>query len=168
MIGNKWFCEPDDERESWCFLVLEFEDRSKKLKIPGWKIGYGNPEKMVRKLEKTDCKEEEILESLLGEIHYCRRQGIPVITTEKEEILALRTRLFLGKEETSLQKVELLNIEQLLKEHFLVSELSSDLSKLAERLGIEKESSGRVELLRDIFLKIGPLLPEDKLPKVIG
>ncbi|KXB07755.1 hypothetical protein AKJ51_00130 [candidate division MSBL1 archaeon SCGC-AAA382A20] len=167
MIENKWFCEPDDERESWCFLVPELNTEREECRITGLEVGYGNPKKMVRKLEKTDCKEEEILEKLLGEICYCRKRGIPIITAAKKEILTLRTRLLLGKEKTSLQKVELLNIEQLLKEHFLVSKLSSNLSKLAEKLGIGKESSGRVDLLREIYLRIGTLLPENKLPKVI-
>lgn len=167
MIGNKWFCQPDDKREAWCFLTLERDGESEGCAIRGWKVGYGNAKKMVRKSEKTACREKTALKSLLREVYHCKKQNIPIIT-RKEEAQILRTRLFfLGKEDVNLQNVEFLYMKELLKRHFVSSEIPSSIEGLAKRISIERKNSDKVELLRKIFLRILPLLPEESLG-VIG
>lgn len=65
MLGNKWFCESDDERKSWCFLLVELNGGNAGCEIAGWQIGYGNPKKMVKTVEKSGGGEEETIKTLV-------------------------------------------------------------------------------------------------------
>ncbi|KXB08200.1 hypothetical protein AKJ58_00600 [candidate division MSBL1 archaeon SCGC-AAA385D11] len=170
MIDNKWFCEPNDERESWCFLILEQRNSEGDGSITGWQIGYGNPKKMTRTLSSSGSSEEEIIQGLLDEIYYCRREGILMITAERDSVPALRTHiLLLGMEEASFRGVEYVCIDRLLEEHFLgLGDLDGSsgrsILELGERIGIVEDCE-ETELLRRIFLRIGPLLPKSFPPR---
>ncbi len=173
MIGNRWFCEPDDERESWCFLVLN-RGNPESSSITGWHVGYGNPKKTTRTLSSSPSSEEEIIRELLEEIYHCRREGILVITVKRETMPALRSRvLLLGLEGVSLRGVKHVCIEELLDEYFLDlggpdSFNISGLSGLGERIGVKTDGLGETEMAREVFLRIGPLLPEGRQPKVVS
>lgn len=170
MIGNRWLCEPDDERESWCFLTLEREDSAGKGDaFAGWEISYGNPRKIVRSLN-SESNEKESLQDLSNELHYCRSEGITVFNFRENALPALRTHLLLNDiGVVSLRGIENIPIERLLKENFHNLELNpsknglDSIPRLCETVSIQTENFSNTELLWKVLLKIGPLLPEDSL-----
>lgn len=165
MIGNRWFCQPDDERESWCFMVLELKQEDNGF-LAGWEISYGNPKRTVRTLENAGSNEVEILRELVKEINYCRRKQIPVITLRDDIIPKIRTRiLYSTLEEASFQGLENISIESLLRENFVGADLRNrqSVKGLCEELKIETANRSETELLREAFLRIGPLVPRDSL-----
>lgn len=163
MIDNKWFCEPDDQRDSWCFLVLQLEERD--FVINGWEIGYGNPRKLIRIISSSKSSEKEIIKELLQEIYYCRRKGIQVITFGTDVLPVLRTRIILlDLKDVSLRGVKHICIEKIIKEYFLLYGFNTSISnmlEIARKMNIEMKDLSRVELLHNLFLRIGPMLPDE-------
>lgn len=158
MIDNKWFCELNEQRESWCLLILQVNDH---FAINGWEIGYGNPSKLVRIIGNSKSNEKKIIKELLQEIYYCRREGISLITFKANALKILRTRIVLFNiEDVCLRGLNYICVEQLLKEYFLSSTLnSSDMPELVKKMSIETSGSSQVQLLWSLFLRIGPMLP---------
>lgn len=167
MIGGKWFSKPDDERESWCFLILRLDssegDREKS--IIGWQAGYGNPRKITRILNDDGSDEMETVKKLLAEMQSCRRGGVTLITLDAEFLPALRTcALLLGLNGAGLQAVRHLCVKELLEKYFLGVRLG-DLSGARAILklidpSIETDDLQEVQVLWRLFLAIGPLLPK--------
>lgn len=158
MIDNKWFCEPNEQRESWCFLFLQMNDR---CIICRWEVGYGNPTMLVRKVTNRKSREREIIKELLRELYYCREESITLITYGHDVLSMLRTRIILlDIEDTSLHGVKHISIEKLLEEYFLLDVIkSSTMLELASKMNIRQDESNKVQLLWHIFLRIGPMLP---------
>lgn len=158
MIDNKWFCEPNDQRESWCLLILQVNDH---FAINGWEIGYGNPKMLLRIISNNKSREREIIKELLRDLYYCRREGIVLITFRDDVLPMLRTRIILlNIEDVCLRGLNYICIEQLLKEYFLSGTLnSSDMPELVKKMSIETSGSSQVQLLWSLFLRIGPMLP---------
>jgi len=158
MIDNKWFCEPNDQRESWCFLFLQMNDH---CIICRWEVGYGNPTMFVRKVTNRKSREREIIKELLRELYCCRKEGITLITYRYDVLSMLRTRIILlNIEDVCLRGLNYICIEQLLKEYFLSGTLNlSDMPELVKKMNIETSGSSQVQLLWSLFLRIGPMLP---------
>lgn len=157
MIDNKWFCEPDDQRESWCFLFLKV---SKHNIIESWEIGYGNPTTLVRTLVNHKSKEKEIIKELLRELYYCRKKDVILITYSLDVLPILRTRIILlNIEDASLYRIKHVSVERLLSDYFLPEIMNSSLSDLVKRMGIEVKNPCQVDLLRHLLIQIGTLLP---------
>lgn len=166
MIGSKWFHEPDDERESWCFLTLE-QDCSANSSIIGWRMGYGNLVKMVRTLENEGSDEREVILELLEEFSYCRRENITLITDGSDVLQRLRTRILASNvPSVSLKGIRQISIESVLENYFEGVNSLKDLASLGVNIELREENKldGRTtknpKLLWRIFLKIGPLLPK--------
>jgi len=163
MIDNKWFCEPDELRESWCFLILYQKDQKDDFVISGWEIEYGNSSRIIRKIYNSKNNEEGIINELLEEIHYCRKKRITIITFGFDVIPAIRTRIsILDLKEVSLRGIRNIALEKLISENFLFfnSNKSPSIEMIAKKMNIESDCFSNVELLRNIFLRIGPLLQE--------
>ncbi|KXB04361.1 hypothetical protein AKJ48_02825, partial [candidate division MSBL1 archaeon SCGC-AAA261O19] len=144
-------------------MVVELNGGNAGREIAGWQIGYGNPKKMVKTVEKSGAGEEETIKTLVEEISRCEKVGAPVITPGRRGTQALRTRLLLlGEKNTPLRRVGFVHVQGLLEEHFLDSELPRipdvGLSEAAERMGVGEKGAEKVELLRKIFLRVGSLI----------
>lgn len=166
VIGNKWYCKPDDERKSWGFLSLEKKESGKSKIITGWEIGYGNPQKMVQTLSSENSDEDVVLKRLLDELSFCRRNRI-LLTTFDPILPCLRTRVLkLGLSEVSLRGIKHICIKKTLEEYFSGLVKCGGLWELSSSLGLVKSKDnggsrlGDLELLRRLLLAIGPLLPE--------
>jgi len=148
MIDNKWFCEPDEQRECWCFLFPQLKDNSV---IDGWEIGYGNPSKLTRKIKNKKQNEEQMIRELLCELYHCRKKCITLITYAYDVLLILRTRIILlNIKDACFHGIKHICIEKLLEEYFLCNIIKSSTMI---------ESSNQAEVLWNLFLKIGPMFP---------
>ena len=161
MIDNKWFCEPNDLRESWCFLSLDVKDGDEDFAISSWEIGYASPAKLLRKINCDESDEDKIIGKLLDEIYYCRKNRIKIITYGKNVVPLLRTRIVvLGLCELSLHGVDFICIEDLLSKYFLFDAENQNRGSLPDFLKkIGAVNGNEVEMLRRLFQKIGLLLP---------
>lgn len=161
MIDNKWFCEPNDLRESWCFLSLDVGGWNEGSVITSWEIGYANPAKLIRKINCDESSENKVIGKLLNEIFYCRKNGIKIITYGNNVVPALRTRiLVLGLAEVGLHGMDLICIEDLLSKFFLFDDNSltgGPTSGVLKKIGVADGSGA--ELLWRLFQKICPLIP---------
>ena len=163
MIDNKWFCEPDDQRECWCFLILK---RNNQSVIDGWEMGYGNPSKLTRMIKNKEQTEEKIIYELLHELYRCKRETITILTYRKDDYPILRTRIALrGIREVYLCGMKHICIEKVMEEYFLF-DISENISiyELADKLKIAEENRNTVKLLWKLFLTMGPLLPIGVIP----
>ena len=146
MIDNKWFCEPDELREIWCFLNLHVNDKDI---IEGWEIGYGNPIVMMRKINHRKTNEKDIIKELLIQLYNCRKENILLITYTNNVLPILRTRiLFLDIKEASLYGIKHISVEEILYTYFLYD---------ANQELIDKNK--KITFLWKLLLRIGPLLP---------
>ena len=162
MIDNKWFCEPNDARESWCFLSLKVNKKDVDDVISGWEICYGNPNRVTRMATDTPSNEKEVIKGLIHEIYYCRKKDIDIITFGNTVIPLLRTRIvFHGISDVSLRSVKFLSIKKILQDYFFIvgEDASKSVYDFAWEMNIEEGDMAETELLRDVFLKIGALLP---------
>ena len=155
MIDNKWFCEPNEQRESWCFLFLKVNH----FVIDGWEVGYGNPTMLVRKVANRKSRERELIKELLQELYHCRRENIMLITYAYSALPTLRTRIILlNLKDACLHGIKYISIEKLLEEYFLLLN-STNISELVRKMNIEMEGSSQAKLLWNLFMRIGPMLP---------
>lgn len=168
MIENRWFCEPDDERESWGFFSLERKESGEAETVTGWKIGYGNPEKMVRKVSNKRSDEREVLKELAKELSYCRQNQVLFVTYEPT-LPVIRTRtVILGLKEVGLRGIKHMCLEKVLERYFSGLPGRGDLRQISDLLGLielgEERSSEpeQLELLRRVLLAVGPLLPKKR------
>ena len=164
MIENKWFCEPDDQRECWCFLILHMDYNEEDFNITGWEIGYSNPRKIVRKIKNSKSNEKQIIKELLHELYYCRKNRIILITFGVDVFPAIRTRIILmDLKDASLRRIKYISVEKLIAEYFLFyifNSTATALPMIIKRMNIANEKSSDVEMLWKIFLRIGPVLPD--------
>ena len=157
MIDSKWFCEPNDYRESWCFLKIYQTQIKNESIISGWELGYGNPNQLTRIIKNENIDEKEIIRALFKEIFFCRKNKIKLITYE-QSIPLLRSRvLFLKMQEISLKGISFICILNLLKQYFSINDM---LFQLAGKMKIKIKGIKEIEIIRNIFIRIGPLLPE--------
>lgn len=164
MIENKWFCEPNDQRECWSFLILRLDNQDRNFEIIGWDIVYANPRKLIRKLKNKKNGEKEIVNELLHEIYYCRKNNITLITFREDIIPIIRTRiLLLNLNDASLRGIKYFSMEKLLKKYFLFYMSNTSTTRpsvIINKMNVSNEKLSDVEMLWKIFLKIGPLLPD--------
>lgn len=162
MIENKWFCEPNDIRESWCFLSLKVNKKDVDDVISEWEICYGNPNQVTRMVTDTPSNEKELIKRLIQEIYYCRKKDIMIITFSNTVLPLLRTRIvFHGIDNISLRNVKFLSIKKILQDYFFIvrKDAIKSVYDFAWEMNIEEGDMSETELLRDVFLKIGALLP---------
>ena len=164
MIDNKWFCEPNDQREIWCFLSLQTENLEGQSIIAGWQIGYGNSNTVSRMINADSGNENDVLAGLFSEIYYCRRQGIRMVTYEENLLPILRTHAVQAAlSDASLRGLHAICIENLLHTYFELGEVDTSddgLLELCRKMGIADNGSTKVGLLHEILVRIGPLLPQ--------
>jgi len=164
MIDNKWFCEPNDQRETWCFLSLQTENIDRQSIITGWQIGYGNPNTVNRVINADSSSANDILAGLFSEIYYCRRQGIKLVTYEENLLPILRTHAIkVALSDASLRGLHAICIENLLHTYFKLGEFDTSddgLLELCGKMGIASNVETQVELFQKILVRIGPLLPQ--------
>lgn len=123
MIGCEWLYKPDDDREDWCFLIIDIDESTEDYshRIAGWRIGYGNPVRMVRTTSgpsNGEVSEREIVKRLLKELQFCRDKGTKVVTVDKNLLVILRTRILLLGLKASLRKVRHICLGDLIERHF--------------------------------------------------
>lgn len=161
MINNKWFCEPDDSRLSWCFLSLRTASRDDSPSISGWEIAYGNPVKIVKVLQSDRGNEGELIKQLLDELYLCKKHAIPVIIYEAGVFSLLRTRIvILDLKGVSLRGVKYVALKRLLDDYLQLDEVrSQSLVEMAEQLHIETHGKSETEILHAVFIRLGPVLP---------
>ena len=164
MIDNKWFCEPNDQRETWCFLSLQTENIDRQSIITGWQIGYGNPNTVNRVINADSSSANDILAGLFSEIYYCRRQGIKLVTYEENLLPILRTHAVQAAlSDASLRGMHTICIENLLQTYFELGEFdpSDDgLLELCKKMVIADNGATKIGMLHQILVRIGPLLPQ--------
>ena len=150
MIDNKWFCEPDEQRETWCFLNLHVNDN---YIIKGWEIGYGNPTILIRELKNKKTQEKELIKELLSQLYHCRKEDILLIMYINI-LTILRTRIIiLNIKNASLYGLKYVCIEEILQNYF----------QQIEKIKIEVKEKKQTQFLWNLLIKIGPLLPRGVL-----
>ena len=162
MIDNIWLCEPNDARESWCFLELKLKKQDANDVISGWEATYANPNRVVHKANDTRSDEKESLKKLFFHIYRCRKKEIPIITFGSNVIPVLRTRILCqGIRDESLRSVKTISLQKILQDYFCFDNDNSILSAsdFVAGLKIEQGNATETELLYDVFTRIGPLLP---------
>jgi hypothetical protein len=146
MIDNKWFCEPDEQRETWCFLNLHVTEN---CIISDWEVGYGNPTMIVREIKSQKTIEIEIIKDLLTQLYHCRKENILLITYS-DVLSILRTRIFiLNIKDASLYGLKHICIKEILKTYF----------QQVDKLNIQIKETKQIQFLWNLLLRIGPLLP---------
>lgn len=159
MIGNKWFHEPNDSRESWGFLTINQKNNSREEPILNWKIGYGNPKKLTRMESSEESDEKERIRNLIEEIKFCMKNDVLLITLASNVIPKLRSRIFLqGIEKVRMRDLRQISIEDVFKDYFEGFDNLRDIRRL-----LESESSEDIsepESLWTVFKSIGPMLPK--------
>lgn len=168
MIGNKWECTPDDDRETWCFLTIELgaAGECNGKPIASWQAGYGNQKRMTRILNSNGHNEKEIVEELLKEIRFCRHKGTTLITFGADAIPTIRTRILIHRlDGASLQSIKNICLEELLKKYLVGFDKLKDIRDISAILKPIEDSSVKpddflgVQTLRGIFMAIGSMLP---------
>jgi len=164
MIDNKWFCEPNEERETWCFLTLQTKDLKGQLTLDGWTIGYGNPNTIHREIHSNGDNEREILEQLFRELYYCRRKGITLVTFGKNILPILRIRTAQRNlKDASFRGIDIICLEDLLETYFdpvFYGTSDSGLVEVCQKINIETNGTTNTELMLQLLLRIDPLLPQ--------
>lgn len=183
--------KPDDDRESWGFLSVDFGDGDKYgmgPKVKGWCICYGNREKITRAESGRLGDEGEILAELDEEIKYSRDNGVLLVVFNRSTLKKLRT-LFLrhnGGLGVGMKEARFLSLADLLSDHFEGFE-SPDLDDVCDRLSISVKadevdgllnpllpSKGKSQevtairslKLRRLFLRVGRLVDSNAYNKV--
>ena len=147
MIDSKWFCEPDEQRETWCFLNLHENDN---CNIVGWDVGYGNPTTLLCEIKNQKTKEVEIIKELLIHLYHCRKDNIILITNTSDVLPILRTRiLLLNVKEVCFYGLKYICIEEIMLTYF-------------QHVNLINESK-QIWFLWSLLQKIGPLLPKGVL-----
>lgn len=164
VINNKWFCEPNPYRQSYCFFYIERKNEDDQDSIKGWKSGIGNINKISKKNKKNQGDEMEIIKALIPHIKTWRKNNILVIT-EKEEIFPLlRTRIAaLGIDEMLLSPLNSISLQHLIN-RYLLYHGDESISGWCTFLHIPLNNQDEPVLLRQILQRIIGLIPQEELP----
>lgn len=147
MIDNKWFCEPDDRRKTWCFLNLHVNEKNE---VNGWNVGYGNPTKLLDEIKNKKTREIEIIKELLVHLYRCRKEDIILITIASDVLPILRTRiLYRNIKAVSFYGLKYICIDEILQTYFHQDKVLN--------------KSNEIQFFWNLWQKIGPLIPRGVL-----
>jgi len=156
--------EPRKEKESLCFLILGFKKQQQDYTIIGWQICYSYDNKITRKIVCWSSNERCCLASLIHELLWCSIHNTSVVTYRTIDMPALRTRLLVNNITTlDFRQLQCACLQQLVKNFFFLPEEIQNLSitSLADAMKINTRDVISVELLRELFIQIQPLLPTE-------
>ncbi len=162
MINNKWFCSPDNYRESWCFLIFDNKKVKNTIEIQSWNLGYGNPHQLIKLKTSKGKQERKVINDLLQELNYCRKNHLRIITLYENDVKILRTRCIqLQIQDASLQKINYMSLEGIIQTYFTFDYKKDEsiFNQIANILNIKEKDESKPEQFRKILNKIGPLLP---------
>lgn len=162
MINNKWFCEPNPTRESYCFVFLNKKNKNSYQQIIGWKIGIGSIEKIHKIKQSQEEDEKTIIEKLLGEFFYCRQKNIIVVTDSVDNFPILRARIArLNIKQANLAAIKYIELESLINKYF-PHKKNNNLESRHTFFPI-KVGDDEIETIWNVFRKIAPLIPREEL-----
>ena len=162
MINNRWFCEPNSIREPYCFLILYKKKKANIQQITGWRIGYGNIEKIIINKKSKGKDETDIIKKLLKELFYCRKKKILIITDKEDNFSILRTRIAaLNIKEANLTNIIHISLEKWITNYFKYND-DNNLQSWCKFLSIKTDDL-ETRLIKNIFQRIAPLIPRGEL-----
>ena len=154
--------------KSWCFLEINASKKDTNAVIVGWEICYADHNRIFYKTDGTETDEKELIRRLLFHLSLCRKNKIPIITFGTNEMPIVRTRvLFSDIRGVNLGDLKTISIEKILGDYFYIGTNHSmpTASDFAKEIGLETDNTTGTELLTEIFLRIGQLLPADVLER---
>ena len=152
------------EKESLCFLILGFRKQDQDYRINGWQICYSCENEVIRKIVYWSSDERCCLRDLVHELQWCSVHKTSVVTYRKIDMPSLRMRLLVhGITALDFSRVHSLCVEEIVQQHFFIPERieHSSLQSLAEAMNIKTTKVISAELLREVFVRIQPLLPTE-------
>jgi hypothetical protein len=160
MLNNKWFCEPNPYRETYCYFLLETEKQKKQPKIIGWKAAIGNIDEITNRLDSKNQDETETLKNIIPVLFYCRKKYLTIITDKKETVSLLRTRLAMANiENTDLSSIRVISLEEYFNKYFSYTGENGLLS-WCKFLSIDANKKKKTELIKSVYARIKPFIPK--------
>ena len=146
MLNNKWFCEPNPYRETYCYLTIETHDNQQK--ITRWQTATANMQSIVTTDQYQDKDERKAILELLKKLSYCIERNITLITPTNQTMPILRTRILALKiSNASLTTLKTICIEHLMEKYFTEKTTEKNNTKDMHRT----------------FTAIAPLLPQEEI-----
>ncbi len=152
------------ETESLCFLILGFRRKQQNYSIAGWEICYSYNNMITKKIAYWSSNERCCLTDLIHELFWCSIHKTPIVTYQTRDMPALRTRLLVnGISSLDFRKLRCFCLQQFIEGYFFFPEQIGNFSleSLAESMKIRTADVISAELLREMFVRIQPLLPTE-------
>jgi hypothetical protein len=148
MLNNKWFCEPNPFRETYCYMSIQKKTIDNYLQITGWQTATANMQSIVTMDQYQDKDEKKAIQELLKKLSYCIEKNITLITPTNQTMPLLRTRILtLNIPNVSFTTIKTICIEHLMEKYFTEKTTVKDTPKNMHR----------------IFTAIAPLISQEEL-----
>ena len=148
----------------WCFLVIQAMKKDVAGAISRWEICYADHNRIFYKADGSEADEKELIRRLLLHLSLCRKNKIPIITFGTNELPIVRTRiLFSDIRGVNLGDLKTISLQKILEDYFCIGTNNTILtaSDFSREIGMETGNTNGTELLREIVLRIRPLLPTE-------
>jgi hypothetical protein len=163
MLNNRWFCEPDRYRESWCFIKFDMKKDMHQTEIISWELGYGNPINLTQIKKCKQNMESEIIREILKELSYSKKNRLRVVTVYENDFRILRTRcLQLKIDYVSLQGLKFISLDSIIKRFFdfYFDDENHLFENMVDLLNIPRGDSV-VNQLQRIMMGVCSLIPQE-------